>query len=166
MNNMILCFFYKCYIFCLVHFLYGFYNCFSAQTIYDDWLITFYNIGFTFFPIVVKTFSDWDIKPDDGKIIYELDPQLYKTNRDNPNMNNITYYWEFVRGFVHCLINFYFCILSLENIAVDSDGNVSDLWYLATILYLNLIIVSYLSNVDWFYKAYCYSKKHHDLLCF
>ena len=139
MNNMILIYFYKCFIFCLVHFLYGFYNLFSAQTIYDDWLITFYNIGFTFFPIVVKAFSDWQVRPDDGSVINDLAPELYKENRDKPLMNYKSYFWEIFRGIIHCLINFFFTIYSFNNDIVTEAGQLPDLWYLATILYFNLI---------------------------
>ena len=143
MNNMILVYIYKSFIFCIVHFLYGFYNSFTAQTIYDDWMLTFYNILFTFYPIVIKAVSDWDIKPDDGKVMNSIASQLYKENRDNPIMNYKSYFYEFLRGFVHCVINFFFCMFSLRDSIVDTKGNVADLWYLATILYLNLIIVSF-----------------------
>jgi phospholipid-transporting ATPase len=141
-NNMIMGFFYKSYIFCLIHFFFGFYNCFSAQTVYDDWLLTFYNILFTFYPIIVKSFTDCDLKPSDGKIIRDAAPLLYKENRESPLMNSKTYFYELTRGLLHAAINFYINAYSIDNTAVDGSGQLADLWYLATSVYTNLILVS------------------------
>ena len=49
---MILYFFYKNLVMTMPHFLYAFNNGFSGQTIYDDWYIAFYNVGFTVWPLV------------------------------------------------------------------------------------------------------------------
>lgn len=143
MNTMILAFFYKSYVFCLIHFYFGFYNLFSAQTIYDDWLLTFYNILFTFYPIVFKCFSDWDLKPSDGRMILDLAPELYKENREYPVMNPKTYFYELARGMIHSAINFFFIAYGVTcNTAVDSEGYLADLWYLATCAYTFMFVCS------------------------
>lgn len=126
--------------FCLVHFFFAFFNAASGQTVYDDWYITFYNIFFTFFPVIFKAFTDWDIKPTDGKLVDELIPFLYKENRDHPIFNYKSYFIEFVRGVIHCIVCFFIQILTLYT-AIDSQGNIADLWFLSAILYMSLINV-------------------------
>jgi P-type E1-E2 ATPase len=51
-SEMILYFFYKNLVMTMPHFLYAFSDGFSGQTIYDDWYIAFYNVGFTVWPLV------------------------------------------------------------------------------------------------------------------
>ncbi|XP_036891890.1 phospholipid-transporting ATPase FetA-like isoform X3 [Sturnira hondurensis] len=51
-------FFYKNFAFTLVHFWYSFYNGFSAQTVYDTWFITFYNLVYTCLPVLGLSLFD------------------------------------------------------------------------------------------------------------
>ena len=126
--------------FCFVHFFFAIYNAASGQTVYDDWYITFFNILFTFFPIIFKAFTNWDVKQSDGKLVDEFLPFLYKENREHPVFNYKTFLGEFLRGLVHCAISFFIQILTLHT-SVDSQGNIADLWFLSAILYINLINV-------------------------
>ena len=68
-SDMIIYFFYKNFVFTIVHFFYGFYNNFSGQTIIDDWFISCFNLVFTSIPLAVKGVLDLDLKPDDGILI-------------------------------------------------------------------------------------------------
>ncbi|XP_032333829.1 phospholipid-transporting ATPase FetA-like isoform X3 [Camelus ferus] len=51
-------FFYKNFAFTLVHFWYAFYSGFSAQTVYDTWFITFYNLVYTSLPVLGVSLFD------------------------------------------------------------------------------------------------------------
>ena len=59
--EMILYFFYKNFIFAIPQFLYCFYNAYSGQTLFDDYYITFYNLGFTSIPVIMKAVLDQDV---------------------------------------------------------------------------------------------------------
>ncbi|KAM6186860.1 phospholipid-transporting ATPase ID-like isoform 2-T2 [Sarcoramphus papa] len=51
-------FFYKNFAFTLVHFWYGFFSGFSAQTVYDEWFITLYNLVYTSLPVLGMSLFD------------------------------------------------------------------------------------------------------------
>ncbi|MGH0174835.1 UNVERIFIED_CONTAM: hypothetical protein FKN15_069196 [Acipenser sinensis] len=51
-------FFYKNFTFTLVHFWYGFFCGFSAQTVYDEWYITLYNLVYTSLPVLGMSLFD------------------------------------------------------------------------------------------------------------
>lgn len=59
--EMIQYFYYKNIAFALPQFFYACYNAFSGQTLYDDYYITFYNLIFTSWPVLIRAIFDQDI---------------------------------------------------------------------------------------------------------
>jgi magnesium-transporting ATPase (P-type) len=157
---MILYFFYKNFVFTLMHFYYAFYNNFSGQTIYDDWYITLFNLIFTSLPLMIRAVFDHDIKPDDGSVVYELMPFLYEENSNKAIFNINTFLLALARGITHGLINFFFIIFATYNNSVDKHGNQIDLWYLSCNIFTNVIFVI-LYNLDCQLEANYSSKISH-----
>lgn len=58
---MILYFFYKNMLFTFPQFIFAFYCGFSAQTIFDDIYISFYNLVFTSLPLVIRAIFEQDV---------------------------------------------------------------------------------------------------------
>ena len=139
-SEMIKYFFYKNFVFTIIHFFYGKLNDFSGQTIIDDWFITCFNLVFTSIPLGVKGIIDIDLNPNDGKVIYLLQPYLYLEGRDNPIFTIWKFILELIKGIFHSFINYYICILGSRS-AINSLGHVSCLWYNSVILYTNIIII-------------------------
>ncbi|XP_072309752.1 phospholipid-transporting ATPase ID isoform X2 [Eucyclogobius newberryi] len=54
-------FFYKNFTFTFVHFWYAFFCGFSAQTVYDEWFITIYNLVYTALPVLGLSLFDQDV---------------------------------------------------------------------------------------------------------
>jgi magnesium-transporting ATPase (P-type) len=51
---------------------------YSAQTVYDEWYISFYNLFFTSLPLMVKALLDQDINPRiQGAKYRKYMPMLY-----------------------------------------------------------------------------------------
>jgi magnesium-transporting ATPase (P-type) len=142
-SKMILYFFYKNFVFTIVHFYFAFYNNFSGQTIIDDWFITFYNMIFTAFPLCCLSIIDFDLRPDDGKVIDSLLPFLYKENRDKPIFNILSFSLSLFRGIIHGLINFFFIVYTFGVDNTDDKGNYADLWFISVALFTNIIFVRY-----------------------
>ena len=140
--KMILYFFYKNFAFTIVHFYYAFLNNCSGQTIIDDWFITCYNMIFTAFPLGIMAVADFDLKPEDGEIIYKLMPFLYKENRDNQIFTKTSFILSLLRGIVHGIFNFMVCVLTLGVDSTDSSGNYADLWFFSVAYYSNIIFVN------------------------
>ncbi|KAJ6663018.1 hypothetical protein lerEdw1_010839 [Lerista edwardsae] len=85
-------FFYKNFAFTLVHFWYAFFSGFSAQTVYDEWFITLYNLVYTALPVLGMSLFDQDV--DD---CWSLQfPQLYTPGQQNLSFNGTE--------FVKCLL--------------------------------------------------------------
>ncbi|XP_035292180.1 probable phospholipid-transporting ATPase IM [Anguilla anguilla] len=72
-------FFYKNFTFTFVHFWYAFFCGFSAQTVYDEWFITLYNLVYTALPVLGMSLFDQDVN-DRWSFQY---PQLYAPGQLN-----------------------------------------------------------------------------------
>lgn len=60
-SDMVLYFFYKNTIFTMVQFFFAFDNAYSGQTIYDSYYITFFNLFFTSWPLLIRATFDQDL---------------------------------------------------------------------------------------------------------
>jgi magnesium-transporting ATPase (P-type) len=81
-SELILYFFYKNIIFTIPQIYFAFVSDFSAQTVFDDWYISFYNMFFTALPIIVRSIFETDIdyqvwSGEKGRIVREYTPRLY-----------------------------------------------------------------------------------------
>lgn len=139
--EMILYFFYKNFVFTLNHFFFAFLCLASGQTIIDDWLITCYNMLFTAIPLGGRACLDRDVTDEDGEIITNLMPFMYKEGKLHQLFNIQNFFLSLLRGIVHCIINFVFVVYVLWNDASDKDGNIPDLWFVSVVLYTNIIFV-------------------------
>ncbi len=138
---MILYFFYKNFIFTVVHFYYAFYNNCSGQTIIDDWFIALYNLIFTGLPLIIKAALDNDVLPTDGVIVNDLLPFLYKETHERPIFNIPNFMLSLCRGLGQALVAYFFVLFSLESASVDTDGNIADIWFFSVNLFTIMIIV-------------------------
>lgn len=60
-TELILYFFYKNMVFTTVQFVYCFYSIGSGQSFWLSWSITFYNLIFTLFPVVIRAVFEVDV---------------------------------------------------------------------------------------------------------
>ena len=134
-------FFYKNFVFTLVQFLYGFFCNFSGQTIIDDWFISCFNLIFTSLPLGCRALLDHDLKPDDGEVVRKMMPFMYAENRDNPIFTINNFLLGLLKGIVHCIINFYFVIYSLNGESFDEKGHTPGLWVLGVCLFTNILLI-------------------------
>ena len=139
-SMMIIYFFYKNFVFTIVHFFYGFINNFSGQTIIDDWFITLYNLLFTSIPLAGRCILDYSIKPDEGKLVDILIPFLYKEQRENPIFTIKSFLLNLLKGAIHSVINYYFTITGIAN-TIDIEGNESNFWTISVILFTNVLLI-------------------------
>jgi magnesium-transporting ATPase (P-type) len=150
---MIIYFFYKNFVFTLVHFFYAFFNLSSGQSIIDDWFITFYNLVFTSLPLGVRACTDFDLLPTDGKLVNEMLPFLYKESiiTEEFNYKKIVFYLS--KGLLISFINFIIIEKCVGNNILNSKGDPENLWFDSFILYTNIIInvsITLLTLVKYF----------------
>ena len=139
-SDMIIYFFYKNFVFTIIHFFYGFHNNFSGQTIIDDWFIANSNLLFTSIPLAVKGIIDIDLQINDGIIVSLFLPFLYMENRDKPIFTFLNFSLSLFKGIIHAIINFYFSYGIIFS-SIDNQGNLADLWFCSVNLFTNMIII-------------------------
>ncbi|KAG5272458.1 hypothetical protein AALO_G00165790 [Alosa alosa] len=115
-------FFYKNFTFTFVHFWYGFFCGFSAQTVYDEWFITLYNLVYTALPILGLALFDQDV---DHRWSFQY-PQLYQPGQLNLYFSKRT----FVRCVLHSgyssLILFFIPYAAIHDTVRDDGKDIAD----------------------------------------
>ena len=134
-------FFYKNFVETFGHFIYGFYNNFTGQTIIDDWFITLFNLLFTSLPLGTKAILDIDICRDDGDIVYKMLPFIYKENRDSPIFTVGKFALNLIKGLIYSLINNLFVIYSINHIQINKNGQMAGIWFMSVNLYTNILLI-------------------------
>ncbi|KAF4795519.1 Phospholipid-transporting ATPase FetA [Turdus rufiventris] len=110
-------FFYKNFAFTLVHFWYGFFSGFSAQTVYDEWFITLYNLVYTSLPVLGMSLFDQDVD-DSWSMLF---PQLYVPGQQNLYFNKVVFVKCMLQGIYSSLILFFIPYGAMYN-TMRSDG--------------------------------------------
>ncbi|KAM9338399.1 phospholipid-transporting ATPase ID-like [Symphorus nematophorus] len=130
-------FFYKNFTFTFVHFWYAFFCGFSAQTVYDEWFITLYNLVYTALPVLGMSLFDQDVS---DRWIFQY-PQLY-----TPGQLNL-YFSK--KAFVHCmmhscyssLILFFIPWAAMHDTVRDDGKDIADYQSFALLAQTCLLIV-------------------------
>ena len=151
--RMIIYFFYKNFVFTLIHFFYAFFCLGSGQSIIDDWFITFYNLVFTSLPLGVRACSDFDLLPTDGKLVDEMLPFLYKESIKTEEFKFKKIIFYLTKGLIISFINFIIIEKSVSNNILNSKGDPENLWFDSFVLYTNILLnvsITLLTLVKYF----------------
>ncbi|KAM7393155.1 hypothetical protein PAMA_008010 [Pampus argenteus] len=130
-------FFYKNFTFTFVHFWYAFFCGFSAQTVYDEWFITLYNLIYTALPVLGMSLFDQDVN-DRWSFQY---PQLYSPGPLNQYFNKKA----FVRCMMHScyssLILFFIPWAAMHDTVRDDGKDIADYQSFALLAQTCLLVV-------------------------
>ncbi|XP_043370241.1 phospholipid-transporting ATPase IC isoform X1 [Dermochelys coriacea] len=96
-------FFYKNFAFTLVHFWYSFFNGYSAQTAYEDWFITLYNVVYSSLPVLLVGLLDQDVS---DKLSLRF-PGLYISGQKDLLFNYKKFFISLIHGIITSLIIFF-----------------------------------------------------------
>ncbi|XP_065516781.1 phospholipid-transporting ATPase IC-like [Lathamus discolor] len=96
-------FFYKNFAFTLVHIWYSFFNGFSAQTAYEDWFITLYNVLYSSLPVLLVGLLDQDVS---DKLSLRF-PRLYVVGQKDLLFNYKKFFLSLLHGAITSLIIFF-----------------------------------------------------------
>ncbi|XP_052796931.1 phospholipid-transporting ATPase ID-like isoform X1 [Mya arenaria] len=96
-------FFYKNFAFTLCHFWYAFFCGFSAQTLFDPYFISFYNVMYTSFPVLIMGIFDQDVD-DYYSTKY---PKLYYPGLVNSLFNKKVFALSVTEGVVTSIVLFF-----------------------------------------------------------
>ena len=156
---MIMYFYYKNLVFAVPQFFYLFYNAYSSQTLFEDFYISFFNLFFTSWPVIIRAVFDQDIYykkwTSKGPVSRENQSKtlahrsnlqtrfnyLYYVGQRNLlfNMKNIMIW--FFNSIISALIIFYITKQIFASDQINSKGQVQDIWFFSIVLYTIIIFV-------------------------
>ncbi|KAM9645822.1 putative phospholipid-transporting ATPase IM [Trichechus inunguis] len=131
-------FFYKNFAFTLVHFWFGFFCGFSAQTVYDQWFITLFNIVYTSLPVLAMGIFDQDVS-DQSSMDY---PQLYKPGQLNLLFNKRKFFICVAHGIYTSLVLFFIPYGAFYNAAGEDGQHIADYQSFAVTMATSLVTVA------------------------
>jgi len=127
-SNFILYYFYKNVILVFTEVYFAFYNGFSGQVYFADWLPMLYNVLWTSWPPVVAFALERDVSSES---VYRY-PKLYRAGPKHYYFNMGTFWiWMAYAGW-HGVISFFTPVFNL-NTATDSSGQMKSHWWVSTV---------------------------------
>ncbi|XP_038966917.1 phospholipid-transporting ATPase FetA isoform X3 [Rattus norvegicus] len=130
-------FFYKNFAFTLVHFWYAFFNGFSAQTVYDIWFITFYNLIYTSLPILGLSLFEKDVN-ETWSLCY---PELYEPGQHNLYFNKKEFIKCLLHGIYSSFVLFFVPMGTVFNSERSDGKDISDFQSFSLLVQTTLIWV-------------------------
>ncbi|XP_041917546.1 probable phospholipid-transporting ATPase IM [Alosa sapidissima] len=130
-------FFYKNFAFTLVHFWFAFFCGFSAQTIYDQWFITLFNVIYTSQPVLALGLFDQDVS-EQNSLRY---PKLYEPGQQRQLFNKRQFLLCSLNGIGTSLALFFVPYCALGHSLKEDGTTVTDHQSFAVVISTSLIIV-------------------------
>ncbi|XP_041706952.2 phospholipid-transporting ATPase ID [Coregonus clupeaformis] len=115
-------FFYKNFTFTFVHFWYGFFCGFSAQTVYDEWFITLYNLVYTALPVLALSLFDQDVN-DRWSFQY---PKLYAPGQLNQYFSKRAFVYTLLHSGYSSLVLFFIPWAAMHDTVRDDGKDIVD----------------------------------------
>uniref|UniRef100_A0A3P8YR14 Phospholipid-transporting ATPase n=1 Tax=Esox lucius TaxID=8010 RepID=A0A3P8YR14_ESOLU len=141
-------FFYKNFTFTLVHFWYGFFCGFSAQTVYDEWFITLYNLVYTALPVLGLSLFDQDVN-DRWSFQY---PQLYAPGQLNQYFSKKAFIYTVLHSGYSSLVLFFIPWAAMYDTVRDDGKDIVDYQSFALLAQTCLLIaVNIQLGLDTYY---------------
>lgn len=144
-------------IYTIPQFIFAFFNAFSGQTIYDDFFIMLYNMGFTALPVAARAVFDQDVsykvnkKPKneqekqlhrslEKRVQQEL-PNYYYLGQKKVIFNRTNFLGWCFQGGIHACILYFTVYGSFSKHIFYEKGYSSGLWSYSIMLYTSVILV-------------------------
>ncbi|XP_032795610.1 phospholipid-transporting ATPase IF-like isoform X1 [Daphnia magna] len=131
-------FFYKNITFITPAVFFAIFSAYSTQPIYDTFFLTFYNIFFTSWPILIFGLLEQNFTS--RQLLENL--HLYRDITNNARMSWFQFFKWTLLGLWHSVVIFFGCILLWESeTPFDSRGLILDFWSFGTLVYNGVIVV-------------------------
>jgi len=121
----------------MTQFWYSFQNDFSGQVIFESWILSFYNVFFTFFPPFAMGIFDQFISAR----LLDRYPQLYQLGQQNMFFKMHSFFAWIGNGFYHSLLAYFLSEAIFLYDLPQSDGRVAGHWVWALSLYTAVLAV-------------------------
>jgi hypothetical protein len=88
----------------------------TGQSLYDQWALSGYNVGFTAVPILALAIFDKDVEPE-IVLSKDLFPELYHDGMKNLIFNTMSFWMYTSNAIVHSLTCFFICLFTTDAFA-------------------------------------------------
>ncbi|XP_011924724.1 PREDICTED: phospholipid-transporting ATPase IC [Cercocebus atys] len=144
-------FFYKNFAFTLVHFWYSFFNGYSAQTAYEDWFITLYNVLYSSLPVLLMGLLDQDVS---DKLSLRF-PGLYIVGQRDLLFNYKRFFISLLHGVLTSMILFFIPLGAyLQTVGQDGEAPSDYQSFAVTIASALVITVNFQIGLDTSYWTF------------
>uniref|UniRef100_A0A8C9L1C5 P-type phospholipid transporter n=1 Tax=Panthera tigris altaica TaxID=74533 RepID=A0A8C9L1C5_PANTA len=144
-------FFYKNFAFTLVHFWYSFFNGYSAQTAYEDWFITLYNVLYSSLPVLLMGLLDQDVS---DKLSLRF-PGLYIVGQRDLLFNYKRFFVSLVHGILTSMVLFFIPLGAyLQTVGQDGEAPSDYQSFAVTIASALIITVNFQIGLDTSYWTF------------
>jgi len=133
-TRLILYCFYKNVVLTFTFFWFACVSGFSGQTLYDGWFISFYNVAFTSFPIMVMATQDQDTALD----MALNHPEIYKFGQQGTAFNLKVFWGWFSLAFLHSIPMLFIPVFMIDS--PGPDGTMLGMWAIGTVVFTIVII--------------------------
>lgn len=128
--------FYKNIALYMTQFWYTFQNVFSGQVIFESWLLSFYNVFFTFLPPLALGILDQFISAR----LLDRYPQLYMMGQQNTFFRMRTFGEWILNAVFHSIIIYIFSELMWYGDLIQGDGKIAGHWVWGTAMYNAMLL--------------------------
>eukprot|EP01112_Ceratiomyxa_fruticulosa_P002099 TRINITY_DN12231_c0_g1_i1.p1 TRINITY_DN12231_c0_g1~~TRINITY_DN12231_c0_g1_i1.p1 ORF type:complete len:1071 (+),score=237.34 TRINITY_DN12231_c0_g1_i1:405-3215(+) len=141
--------FYKNVAFFLVQFWYSFFNAYSAMTLYDDWIITFFNIFITSVPPYFMALFEKDIPEE----IIRENPELFRLYQTGYVFTYRSVFLWALNGVFHSLLFFFgiyaFWVFDENTLPGGMVGGRETMGYVASTIGVTVILLKAALSTRW-----------------
>ena len=134
-TSLILYFFYKNLSLTLVELYFAFSNGFSGQIFFEKWMISSFNMFFTFMPPLVIGIFDQHV----SKESLLQHPELYKSGQRGDHYNNTVFWTWTVNAFFHCTLLYFLTLEGMKTQVARKDGLVQGQWFIGSCCYAMVV---------------------------
>uniref|UniRef100_A0A8D2KIY7 Phospholipid-transporting ATPase n=1 Tax=Urocitellus parryii TaxID=9999 RepID=A0A8D2KIY7_UROPR len=144
-------FFYKNFAFTLVHFWYSFFNGYSAQTAYEDWFITLYNVLYSSLPVLLMGLLDQDVS---DKLSLRF-PGLYVVGQRDLLFNYKKFFISLLHGILTSMVLFFIPLGAyLQTVGQDGEAPSDYQSFAVTVASALIITVNFQIGLDTSYWTF------------
>lgn len=144
-------FFYKNFAFTLVHFWYSFFNGYSAQTAYEDWFITLYNVLYSSLPVLLMGLLDQDVS---DKLSLRF-PGLYVVGQRDLLFNYRKFFVSLLHGILTSMVLFFIPLGAyLQTVGQDGEAPSDYQSFAITVASALVITVNFQIGLDTSYWTF------------
>ncbi|CAH7029259.1 Atp8b1 [Phodopus roborovskii] len=144
-------FFYKNFAFTLVHFWYSFFNGYSAQTAYEDWFITLYNVLYSSLPVLLMGLLDQDVS---DKLSLRF-PGLYIVGQRDLLFNYKRFFVSLLHGVLTSMVLFFIPLGAyLQTVGQDGEAPSDYQSFAVTVASALVITVNFQIGLDTSYWTF------------